>query len=88
MRGWSFGDVHNGDNPNSATAADEYVLDTATVCSFIANVRRSISASADPGEAVENLHLGLSALLHDDSWLPARYQEPVPQSGMGGGIGQ
>jgi predicted metal-dependent enzyme (double-stranded beta helix superfamily) len=28
------------------------------------------------------------ALLADDDWLPRRYQEPAPESGMGGGIGQ
>ena len=27
-------------------------------------------------------------LLADADWLPARYQEPAPESGMGGGIGQ
>jgi len=27
-------------------------------------------------------------LLADPSWLPAKYQEPAPESGMGGGIGQ
>lgn len=89
MCGWSFGDLYDSDNGReSVVGADEYVLDTATVRSFIANVRGSISASSDPGEAIENIRPLFFALLNDDSWLPARYQEPVPQSGMGGGIGQ
>jgi predicted metal-dependent enzyme (double-stranded beta helix superfamily) len=29
-----------------------------------------------------------SGLLADRDWLPARYREPAPESGMGGGIGQ
>lgn len=82
-----YGEYTNCD-PEYATAADEYVLDTAALRSFIAGVRRAIAGSGSAEQAVENIRPAFSALLHDDGWLPARYQEPVPQSRMGGGIGQ
>jgi predicted metal-dependent enzyme (double-stranded beta helix superfamily) len=68
--------------------ADEYVLDTVVVRSFIDSVRAAISVAASAGEAVERIRPGFTDLLSDPEWLPAAYQEPAPQSGMGGGIGQ
>ena len=67
---------------------DEYVLDNPTVRSFVAAVRETIARSGSPAEAVGALRLAFSMLLADEGWLPAEYQEPVPDSGMGGGIGQ
>ena len=67
---------------------DEYVLDTQTVRSFIAGVRRIIARSGSPEEAVEELKPSFSELLAGDEWLPEEYRSPVPESGMGGGIGQ
>ena len=67
---------------------DEYVLDNPTVRSFVATVRETIDRSASPAEAVGALRPAFSMLLADDGWLPAGYREPVPDSGMGGGIGQ
>lgn len=67
---------------------EEYVLDTPTVRSFISGVRGTISGSRDPEEAVEGLRPLFSGLLADDAWLPEEYRSPVPDSGMGGGIGQ
>ena len=69
-------------------AADEYVLDTPLVRDFIAGVREAIASAGSPAEACERLRPGFAALLADPGWLPAAYQEPAPQSGMGGGIGQ
>jgi predicted metal-dependent enzyme (double-stranded beta helix superfamily) len=69
-------------------AADEYVLDTPVVRSFIDSVRAQIAASGSAEEAVERVRPGFAELLADPAWLPAEYQEPAPESGMGGGIGQ
>ena len=68
--------------------ADEYVLDTPTVRSFVADVREAISGTGGPAEAVESIRPLFSRLLSDESWLPEEYQVPAPESGMGGGIGQ
>lgn len=68
--------------------ADEYVLDNPTVRSFIAGVRETVAHSGSPAQAVEAIRPAFSALLADDEWLPEEYQDPAPESGMGGGIGQ
>jgi predicted metal-dependent enzyme (double-stranded beta helix superfamily) len=68
--------------------ADEFVLDTPVVREFIAGVRAAIERSRSPGEACDLIRPRFASLLADDRWLPAEYQEPVPESGMGGGIGQ
>jgi predicted metal-dependent enzyme (double-stranded beta helix superfamily) len=68
--------------------ADELVLDTPEVRTFVADVRSAIDASSSPEDACERIRPRFAALLADEDWLPAAYQEPVPGSGMGGGIGQ
>jgi predicted metal-dependent enzyme (double-stranded beta helix superfamily) len=68
--------------------ADEFVLDTPIVREFIAEVRAAIERSRSPEEACDRIRPRFASLLADDGWLPAEYQEPVPESGMGGGIGQ
>jgi predicted metal-dependent enzyme (double-stranded beta helix superfamily) len=68
--------------------ADELVLDTPVVRAFVADVRGAIDASSSPQDACERIRPRFAALLADEDWLPAAYQEPVPDSGMGGGIGQ
>ena len=68
--------------------ADELVLDTPVVRAFVADVRGAIAASSSPEDACERIRPRFAALLADEEWLPAAYQEPVPGSGMGGGIGQ
>jgi len=67
---------------------DEFVLDTPVVRSFVADVQAAIGASGSPEEAVDAIRPRFAELLADPDWLPERYQEPVPESGMGGGIGQ
>ena len=67
---------------------DEYVLDTPVVRAFVAGVRATITASGSPAEACDAIRPRFGALLADPSWLPARYREGDPESGMGGGIGQ
>jgi predicted metal-dependent enzyme (double-stranded beta helix superfamily) len=68
--------------------ADEFVLDTPLVRSFIGDVRSAIDRSSSPVDACELIRPRFADLLADDDWLPADYQAPVPESGMGGGIGQ
>jgi predicted metal-dependent enzyme (double-stranded beta helix superfamily) len=82
------GDLFHHDDPAAGSGADEFLLDTPTVRDFIAGVRGAIAASADPAEAIAAIRPAFADLLHDADWLPAAYQAPVPESGMGGGIGQ
>jgi len=67
---------------------DEYVLDTPRVRAFVAEARAAIAAAGSPEAACAALRPPFADLLADDAWLPAEYQDPVPDSGMGGGIGQ
>jgi len=69
-------------------AGDQYVLDTARVRGFVAEVGSAIGRASAPAEACQLIAPRFEALLADDDWLPRRYQEPAPESGMGGGIGQ
>ncbi|HEX4671902.1 MAG TPA: hypothetical protein VH279_06525 [Solirubrobacteraceae bacterium] len=68
--------------------ADEYLLDTPVVRDFIESVRGGIERSQSPSDAIERIRPGFALLLTDPAWLPDRYREPAPESGMGGGIGQ
>jgi predicted metal-dependent enzyme (double-stranded beta helix superfamily) len=68
--------------------ADEYRLDTPRVRGFIADVRDRIARAQSPADATELISPLFEALLADRQWLPGAYQEPAPESGMGGGIGQ
>lgn len=67
---------------------DEYVLDTPVVRALIESVRSCIHASRTPADAIERIRPGFARLLEDPHWLPDRFREPAPESGMGGGIGQ
>jgi predicted metal-dependent enzyme (double-stranded beta helix superfamily) len=67
---------------------DEYVLDTPVVRSFIDSVRAAIGVASSAADAIERIRPRFADLLADPGWLPAVYQEPAPESGMGGGIGQ
>jgi 3-mercaptopropionate dioxygenase len=69
-------------------AADEYVLDTLRVRRLISDVRETIARADSPRDACDEIRPGFADLLADDEWLPSTYQEPAPESGMGGGIGQ
>ena len=70
------------------TSTDEFVLDTPATRAFVADVRRAWNGAIDPEAACEAIRPRFGALLADQKWLPERYQEPAPESGMGGGIGQ
>jgi 3-mercaptopropionate dioxygenase len=67
---------------------DEYLLDTPVVRSFVAAVRKSIAASESAEDACDTIRPRFAELLADQAWLPARFRESAPASGMGGGIGQ
>ena len=55
---------------------------------MLADVRAQIAGTASPEEACEAIRPRFAELLADADWLPAEYQAPAPESGMGGGIGQ
>ena len=70
------------------SAADEFVLDTPLVRDFVATVRESVARAGSPEEACAAIRPRFAQLLADQDWLPDRYRESAPESGMGGGIGQ
>jgi 3-mercaptopropionate dioxygenase len=66
----------------------EFILDTPVVRAFVADVRATIAGASSPADACDRIRPRFAELLGDPDWLPAAYQEPAPESGMGGGIGQ
>jgi 3-mercaptopropionate dioxygenase len=70
------------------TVGNEYVLDTPTVRAFVDDVRAGIAAAPSPEAACDAIRPRFAELLADESWLPPELGEAVPDSGMGGGIGQ
>ena len=67
---------------------DEFLLDTPFVRRFFAHVQAEIAGSESPGDACRRIRPRFAELLADPAWLPDRYAEANPESGMGGGIGQ
>jgi 3-mercaptopropionate dioxygenase len=67
---------------------DDYLLDTPPVRAFVAGVRSAIDAATSPEDACAAIRPGFAELLGDPGWLPDTYQSSVPESRMGGGIGQ
>lgn len=76
------------DGPLPPLPGDEYVLDTDRVHRFIAHIQAHIKAADSPAQACQRISPLFSELLSDPEWLPAQFQVPAPESGMGGGIGQ
>jgi predicted metal-dependent enzyme (double-stranded beta helix superfamily) len=70
------------------TEADEFLLDSPAVRSFVGGAREAIARAGSPEEACELIRPSFAELLADEDWLPAEYRRPAPESGMGGGIGQ
>jgi 3-mercaptopropionate dioxygenase len=68
--------------------ADEYVLDTPFVRELIATVRERIEQSAGAADACDRIRPAFEEALTHRDWLPAEFKLDVPDSGMGGGIGQ
>ena len=75
-------------NGSGFVEGEEFVLDTPTVRAFVTDVRSLIARSTSPAAACEAIRPCFADLLADESWLPDRYARPVPDSDMGGGIGQ
>jgi predicted metal-dependent enzyme (double-stranded beta helix superfamily) len=74
--------------PLPRLSEDEYVLDTGRVRAFVGDVRMHAAHADSPARACELLSPLFADLLSDRNWLPADYQAPAAESGMGGGIGQ
>jgi predicted metal-dependent enzyme (double-stranded beta helix superfamily) len=66
----------------------DYVLDTPTIRRFVDDVRAAIAAARSPEAACDAIRPSFAELLADPGWLPDELGAPVPESGMGGGIGQ
>ena len=82
-------DLH--DHPSPALphlSADEYVLDTPFVRGFVAAVKERRERADDAASACEAIRPLFRDLLAQRNWLPEQFQRDVPDSGMGGGIGQ
>jgi predicted metal-dependent enzyme (double-stranded beta helix superfamily) len=69
-------------------SGDEFLLDVPVVRDFVGGVRDVIAQAASPEDACDAIRPSFARLLADPAWLPERFQEGDPQSGMGGGIGQ
>jgi 3-mercaptopropionate dioxygenase len=67
---------------------DEWVLDTPLIRGFVGGVRAAIERSDSATEAVRVVEPSFRELLTRHDWLPRRFQEDAPESGMGSGIGQ
>jgi predicted metal-dependent enzyme (double-stranded beta helix superfamily) len=67
---------------------EEFHLDTPVVRAFVSDVRSAIAGAASPEAACDAIRPSFAELLADPGWLPAEYQAPADESGMGGGIGQ
>ena len=64
------------------------MLDTPFVRDLVASVREEIERSESAAEACDRIRPAFEAALARRDWLPAEFQRDVPDSGMGGGIGQ
>lgn len=63
--------------------ADEWVLDNPPMRRFIEAVNEIRHRVTDPRAAVAEIRPHFTHLLNDKTWLPAKYQEPAEESGMG-----
>ncbi len=81
-------DLHDHLSPSlPPLEADEYVLDTPFVRRLVAEVRERAAGRPAAGACEAIRPLFRDALSRRD-WLPEEFQRDVPDSGMGGGIGQ
>ena len=67
---------------------DEWVLDTPLIRGFVGDVLAAIERTASAAAACRVVEPSFRELLAGSDWLPSRFQEDAPESGMGGGIGQ
>ncbi len=76
-----FGEHHDDDHYG-------FLVDAPEIRALVAETERLVREMPDTPSRVEALKPAFSALLGSDGWLPDKYAEPDPRSGMGGGIGQ
>jgi predicted metal-dependent enzyme (double-stranded beta helix superfamily) len=69
-------------------ADDEYVLDSPFVRGLVAEVKERIAGADSPAAACEAIRPRFRDTLAQRDWLPEEFQRDVPDSVMGGGIGQ
>jgi 3-mercaptopropionate dioxygenase len=82
-------DLHDHLSPSlPPLGEDEYVLDTPFVRGLVASVRERIAATRSAKEACDSIRPLFEDVLAHRDWLPEEFQRDVPESGMGGGIGQ
>jgi len=67
---------------------DEFLVESPLVHAVVTETRSIVEQSLAPPAACELIRPRFAELLAADGWLPERFQEPAPESGMGGGIGQ
>jgi 3-mercaptopropionate dioxygenase len=67
---------------------DEFLVDSPLVRAFVSETLDVLSRRPEPAAACELIRPRFADLLAADGWLPGSFQEPNPESGMGGGIGQ
>jgi 3-mercaptopropionate dioxygenase len=66
----------------------QLLVESPRVRSFLEETSSIVSRGLEPAEACRRIRPFFAELLAADDWLPPRFQEPAPESGMGGGIGQ
>jgi predicted metal-dependent enzyme (double-stranded beta helix superfamily) len=76
-----------GGGHHTATGHEEYILDSPRLRQFIDAVNTIRHQAPDGPSAIAAIRPHFVDLLADPSWLPAEFQVPAPQSGMGQGIG-
>jgi predicted metal-dependent enzyme (double-stranded beta helix superfamily) len=69
-------------------SGDELLVESPLVHAFITETRSIVERALAPPDACDVIRPHFAELLAADGWLPERFQEPAPESGMGGGIGQ
>jgi predicted metal-dependent enzyme (double-stranded beta helix superfamily) len=66
----------------------EHYVDSPLVHSFVTHAEDVVAQRLPSAEACDLIRPRFAELLAADGWLPDAFQEPAPESGMGGGIGQ
>lgn len=70
-------------------SADQWFVDSQELRSFVATVRYISADTIDNRErTLDKLEPYFEELLAQEGWLPEKYAQINPESGMGGGIGQ
>jgi 3-mercaptopropionate dioxygenase len=66
----------------------QLLVESPRVRSFLEETSSIVSLGLEPADACRRIRPSFAELLAADDWLPPGFQEPAPESGMGGGIGQ